>query len=225
MSGLNLLPWREEARKKSQQHFITMVAVSVAVGTIGVFGAYSYYEGEINYQNERNAYIKAETKRLEKTIIEIKKLDATKKALMERIAVIESLQFARPGIVHLFDEMVNALPKGLFLTKLEQSSGTVKIEGKAESNTRVSSYMKRLDASPWLKSSDLDKISIDNTKDKNRLRRFKLNVTQVIKIADNNQIDQGVNSSYAGKNNSSKKSFQQKKINPQRTTKGNSYGN
>ncbi len=187
MAGLNLLPWREEARKKSQQYFIMMVAAAVAVGAIGVFGAYSYYNGEINYQHERNAYVKAETKRLEKTIREIKKLDATKKALMERIVVIESLQLARPGIVHLFDEMVNALPKGLFLTQLEQSSGTVKIEGKAESNTRVSSYMKRLNASPWLKSSDLNKISIDNTKDKNRLRRFKLNVTQVIKMVSDDK--------------------------------------
>ncbi|MCK5897323.1 MAG: PilN domain-containing protein [Cocleimonas sp.] len=183
MSGLNLLPWREEARKKSQQTFIMSVAATVAVGALSVFGTYSYYEGEINYQNERNTYIKNETKRLEKSIKALKKLDATKKALMERIEIIESLQFARPGIVHLFDEMVNALPKGLFLTKLEQSDGTVKIEGKAESNTRVSSYMKRLNASPWLKSSDLHKISIDNTKDKNRLRRFKLNVTQVIKVS------------------------------------------
>ncbi len=186
MAGLNLLPWREEARKKSQQHFIMMVAVTIAVGAMGVFGAYSYFNNQINYQNKRNAYIKAETKRLEKSIREIKKLDATKKALMERIVIIESLQLARPGIVHLFDEMVNALPKGLFLTKLEQSAGKVKIEGKAESNTRVSSYMKRLNASPWLKSSDLDKISIDNSKDKNRLRRFKLNVTQVNKMASDN---------------------------------------
>ncbi len=183
MAGLNLLPWREEARKKSQQQFVVMVAAAVAFGVMNVFAVYTYYDGEINYQNERNAYIKAETKRLDKDIAEIKKLDATKKALMERIAVIERLQSTRPGIVHLFDEMVNALPKGLFLTKLEQRSGKVKIEGKAESNTRVSSYMKRLDASPWLDSSDLDKIMIDNAKDKNRLRRFKLNVTQIFKVA------------------------------------------
>jgi type IV pilus assembly protein PilN len=191
MSGLNLLPWREEARKKSQQAFVMMVVAAIAVGILVVFGAYSYYENEISYQTERNSYITAEIKRLEKSIREIKKLDATRKALMERIAVIESLQFARPGIVHLFDEMVNALPKGLFLTKLEQSSGKVKIEGKAESNTRVSSYMKRLDASPWLKSSDLNKISIDNTKDKNRLRRFKLNVTQVLKTATDDEKEGG----------------------------------
>jgi type IV pilus assembly protein PilN len=191
MAGLNLLPWREEARKKSQQAFGMFVAVTVAVAALSVFGAYTYYESEINYQSERNAYVKAETKRLEKSIKEIKKLDATKKALMGRIEVIERLQFARPGIVHLFDEMVNALPKGLYLTKLEQSAGKVKIEGKAESNTRVSSYMKRLNASPWLKSSDLHKISIDNEKDKNRLRRFKLNVTQVIKVASDDNKDGG----------------------------------
>lgn len=191
MAGLNLLPWREEARKKSQQAFVMMVASAVVVGALSVFGAYTYYEGEIAYQDKRNAYVKAETKRLDKAIKEIKKLDATKKALMERIVVIESLQFARPGIVHLFDEMVNALPKGLFLTKLEQSSGKVKIEGKAESNTRVSSYMKRLNASPWLKSSDLNKISIDNAKDKNRLRRFKLNVTQVLKTVSDDEKEGG----------------------------------
>ena len=195
MAGLNLLPWREEARKKSQQTFVMIIVATVAVGALGVFAAYSYYDSEINYQNERNDYIKAETRQLEKSIREIKKLDATKKALMERISVIESLQFARPGIVHLFDEMVNALPKGLFLTRLEQSSGKVKIEGKAESNTRVSSYMKRLNASPWLKSSNLNKISIDDEKDKNRLRRFKLNVTQVIKMVSDPSL-QGNNNGY-----------------------------
>jgi type IV pilus assembly protein PilN len=195
MAGLNLLPWREEARKKSQQTFVMIIVATVAVGALGVFGAYSYYDSEINYQNERNDYIKAETRQLEKSIKEIKKLDATKKALMERISVIESLQFARPGIVHLFDEMVNALPKGLFLTRLEQSSGKVKIEGKAESNTRVSSYMKRLNASPWLKSSNLNKISIDDEKDKNRLRRFKLNVTQVIKMVSDSSL-QGDDNGY-----------------------------
>ncbi|HIO93468.1 MAG TPA: pilus assembly protein PilN [Leucothrix mucor] len=183
MAGLNLLPWREEARKQSQKHFVMIVASAIAFGAVNVFAVYTYYNGEISYQTERNSYIKAETKRLSKDIAEIKRLDATKKALMERIVVIERLQSTRPGIVHLFDEMVNALPKGLFLTKIEQGSGKVKIEGKAESNTRVSSYMKRLNASPWLKSSDLDKISVDNTKDKNRLRRFKLNVTQVFKVA------------------------------------------
>lgn len=186
MAGLNLLPWREQARKKSQQRFVMIIAATVAFGAMNVFGLYTYYETQINHQTDRNEYIKAETKRLEKDIKEIKKLDATKKALLDRIAVIERLQFTRPGIVHLFDEMVNALPKGLFLTKLEQSSGVVKIEGKAESNTRVSSYMKRLDGSPWLKSSDLDKIIVDNAKDQNRLRRFKLKVSQVFKVTSDN---------------------------------------
>lgn len=189
MSGLNLLSWRDEARKKSQQHFVMMAGGAVVFGALSVFGVYTYFDGEISTQNARNQYIKTEMTHLEKDIKEIKKLDATRKALMDRIAVIERLQFTRPGIVHLFDEMINALPKGLFLTKLEQSKGKVQIEGKAESNTRVSSYMKRLDASPWLKSSDLDKISVDNEKDKNRLRRFKLNVTQVFKVSLNKEGD------------------------------------
>ncbi|MCK5905238.1 MAG: PilN domain-containing protein [Gammaproteobacteria bacterium] len=183
MAGLNLLPWREEAREESRKKFIMIAISSLAFGVLTVFGGYTWMQGNISYQESRNTRFKSEINSLDMTITKIKKLDATRKALLDRIEIIDTLQSTRPSIVHLFDEMVNALPKGLFLTKLEQSDGTVKIEGKAESNTRVSSYMKRLNASPWLKSSDLHKISIDNTKDKNRLRRFKLNVTQVIKVS------------------------------------------
>ncbi len=59
MAGLNLLPWREEARKKSQQTFVMMVASAVVVSALTVFGAYTYYTGEISYQDERNAYVTA----------------------------------------------------------------------------------------------------------------------------------------------------------------------
>ncbi len=195
MSGINLLPWRDAARKKSQQQFVMSIVGALAVGAAVVGAGYTYMEGQISYQNERNTYIQKEIKRLDKVLAEIKTLDANRKALLDRIAVIERLQSTRPGIVHLFDEMVNALPKGLYLTKLQQINDKIKLEGKAESSARVSSYMNRLNASPWLSSSDLNTISVDS-KNKNKngysnLRYFSLNVTQLLKSGEDKEKDNG----------------------------------
>jgi len=191
MAGINLLPWREAARKKSQQQFVMSIVGAVAVGVLAVGAGYTYMEGRISYQEERNTYIQAEIKRLDKTLEEIKTLDANKKALLDRIAVIEKLQSTRPGIVHLFDEMVNALPKGLYLTQLVQEKNKIKLEGKAESSARVSSYMNRLNASPWLSSSDLNTIKVDHKDDKSRLRSFKLNVNQFLTQAGDKESGNG----------------------------------
>ncbi len=180
MSGINLLPWREAARKQSQQNFVMSIVGAIAVGAVVVGAGYTYMEGRIAYQESRNAHIQTEITNLDKALEEIKTLDANRKALLDRIAVIERLQSTRPGIVHLFDEMVNSLPKGLYLTKLKQDGNKIKLEGKAESSARVSSYMNRLNGSPWLKSSDLNTIQVDSKGD-NNLRYFSLNVTQLLK--------------------------------------------
>lgn len=191
MAGINLLPWREAARKKSQQQFVMSIVGAVAVGVLTVGAGYTYMDGRVSSQEERNAYIQAEIKRLDKTLEEIKTLDANKKALLDRISIIETLQSTRPGIVHLFDEMVNALPKGLYLTKLVQENNKIKLEGKAESSARVSSYMNRLNASPWLASSDLNTIKVDSKDDASRLRSFKLNVTQLLTQGGDKESENG----------------------------------
>jgi len=191
MAGINLLPWREEARKKSQQQFVMSVVAAVALGVVVMGVGYTYMEGRISYQQQRNTYIQNEIKRLDVALEEIKTLDANRKALLDRIAVIERLQSTRPGIVHLFDEMVNALPKGLYLTKLSQDKNKIKLEGKAESSARVSSYMNRLNASPWLSSSDLNTIKVDRKNNNNRLRYFSLNVTQLLKSGGDEENNYG----------------------------------
>lgn len=191
MSGLNLLPWRDEARKESQKKFVIMVVSAVAVAATTVFGTYTFYQNQINRQDTRNAYLNTEINDLDKTIAQIKKLDVTRKALLDRITIIEGLQSTRPGIVHLFDEIVKSLPKGMYLTNLEQKDGKIKLEGKAESNARVSSYMNRLDMSPWLSSSALNIISIDTRKETDRLRNFSLSVSQLLKSGGDEENDNG----------------------------------
>jgi type IV pilus assembly protein PilN len=181
MAGLNLLPWRDEAREKSRKKFMMIVVASLAFGVLGVFAWYSWMQSSITYQESRNERLKMETKQLDQTIVEIKKLDATRKALLDRIEIIDKLQATRPGIVHLFDEMVKSLPRGLYLTKLEQNNSNIKLVGKAESNARVSSYMDRLNSSDWLSSSSLNILSVDKKQGDVRLRKFEINVKQLLK--------------------------------------------
>ena len=182
MSSLNLLPWREESRARTKQRFMLSALAAVALGALALSGWYFWIDQNIENQHARNNILQKEIALLDKDINEIKELEETRKALNDRISIIDRLQSTRPGIVHLFDEMVTALPNGLYLTKLKQEGSKIILQGKSESNARVSSYMDRLTGSPWLTSSNLDIISIDkkNTGDL-RLRNFRLDVTQLLK--------------------------------------------
>ncbi|HHC74769.1 MAG TPA: pilus assembly protein PilN [Thiothrix sp.] len=182
MANFNLLPWREAQREQKKKQFFTAVIFAALIAVGLVFVAHLYMQDRINYQKSRNQYLKGEIRKLDQNIKEIKSLDETHQSLIDRIKVIETLQSTRPAIVHLFDEMAKALPQGMYIANIKQKNTIVIVEGKAESNARVSSYMHRLDASPWLKSSNLHIIATEKEKhDHNiRLKDFRLQVTQLL---------------------------------------------
>lgn len=194
MHGLNLLPWREKAREQKKKQFFVLMGFTAALAAAMVFLGHTYMQSSIEHQEQRNAYLKNEIQTLDKQIARIKKLDATKQALLGRMQVIENLQSVRPAIVHLFDEMATALPGGMYLASLKQKDTTVNIVGKAESNARVSSYMNRLDRSEWLSSSNLDIISVAKEGGRETpLRDFKLDVKQLLKQGKEDQNESAGN--------------------------------
>ncbi|MEZ5538330.1 MAG: PilN domain-containing protein [Thiolinea sp.] len=194
MKGLNLLPWREKAREQRKKQFFALLGFSAALAAVMVFLGHTYMQSAIEYQEQRNNYLNGEIKLLDEKIERIKKLDATKQALLGRMQVIEDLQSTRPAIVHLFDEMATALPGGMYLESLKQNDTTVNVAGKAESNARVSSYMNRLDRSPWLSSSDLNIISMaKDAGSTSVLRDFKLDVKQLLKQGKEGQNESAGN--------------------------------
>lgn len=177
MAHINLLPWREALRKEKQQEFLAITVFAALVTGVVFFFIHTHMEGLIEYQQARNQFLENEIKILDKRIEEIKELEATKKALLDRMKIIQELQIARPGIVHLFDEMVTTLPEGLYITSLKQSDTTLTITGKAESNARVSAYMRNLEGSPWLKTAKLEIIET-KTDEAQRISDFKLTIEQ-----------------------------------------------
>ena len=191
MSKINLLPWREELRKEKQQQFFVILGICAAIA-VGAWGLVHYYHTQlIDYQQQRNKFMEEQIALLDKKIEEIKRLEKEKERLLARMRAIEQLQGNRPLIVRMFDAIVNSLPEGVSLTKIKQVKDLVTINGIAQSNARVSSFMRNIEASknedgePVLKDPQLDIIQVSNADSQDlRLNNFTLRFKQVIPRAE-----------------------------------------
>ena len=158
MAKINLLPWRAERRKQRQKEFGIMVGIAAVAGIALWFLVNGYYNAQIEGQQERNAFLQQKIVELDREITEIDALDRQRAQLLARKAVIEQLQGNRSQMVHLFDQLVRTIPDGVLLTSLKQEGQRLTLEGRSQSNARVSTYMRSLDASGWMTSPQLSVI-------------------------------------------------------------------
>jgi len=186
MARINLLPWREERRKEQQRQFLTILGLSVVLMILVIAAIHLQYSRALSVQNSRNSFLQTHITTVEQQIAEIKRIEADKQRLLDRIEKIQVLQRNRPEIVHLFDAIVRVLPEGVYITTLTQAGKTLTIEGKAQSNARVSALMRAIDKSKWMTNPVLDVIQKENAKDSND-RKFKLRANQFSSITENNQ--------------------------------------
>lgn len=187
---INLLPWREELRQEQKKQFAVMMFLTVllAVAIVGLI--HMQMGAKIDYQLSRNNYVGNEISKLDKEIAEIKDLRKVRRSLLERMEVIQDLQGSRPSIVHLFTEIVGTVPNGVYLETLSQTGGNLVMNGQAESNARVSTYMRNLSKSEWLKDPNLTVIEIEDKK-VNRVSTFTLTVKQTSPNATEESKDDG----------------------------------
>ena len=158
MPRINLLPWREEERKKRQQEFMVALGGSVLAGIAVVGLTFVAFNQMIDNQLTRNSRLEAEIAVLEEKITEIDNLERQKERLLARMEIIEQLQKSRPEIVHLFDELSRQLPEGVYLTGMKQTGSRVEIRGVAQSSTRVSALMRQIAASEWLTDPEVERV-------------------------------------------------------------------
>jgi len=171
---VNLLPHREERRKRARQHFALLAAATAVVGLLIVGGVHVVNAGRIAAQDDRNKFLKGEIAKLDKEIDEIKKLKEEIAALLARKQAIETLQADRAQTVHLLDELVRQVPEGVYLRAMKQRGLNVNVLGYAQSNARVSTLMRNLESSPWLERPVLVEIKAASV-DKKRVSEFNLN--------------------------------------------------
>lgn len=167
MARINLLPWRAERRKQRQREFYAMLGMAAIGGLLLSLLIWFYYDRQVSGQMDRNAYLEAEIEKVKEQNKEIDRLDAQKERLLARKKVIEELQAKRSQMVHLFDALVRTIPDGLVLTALKQEGDVLTLEGRTQSNARVSAYMRNLETSGWMTNPELSIIEArDPEKDK-----------------------------------------------------------
>ncbi len=158
MANINLLPWREARRQERKKQFLMGLGATLAGAALSVLFWDLAVNSRIDYQQSRNQYLRTQIALLDQEVAEIRDLQRKRNQLIERMRVIQALQGNRPVIVRLLDQLVRTVPDGVFYTSLETKANVVSIEGVAESNNRVSSLMRRLDASDWLENPNLDAV-------------------------------------------------------------------
>lgn len=158
MARINLLPWRAERRKQRQREFYGMLGLAAVGGLLLSLMVWFYYDRQVSGQNERNTYLQAEIDKVKEQNKEIDRLDAQKDRLLARKRVIEELQAKRSQMVHLFDALVRTIPDGVVLTALKQEGDVLTLEGRTQSNARVSAYMRNLETSGWMTNPELSII-------------------------------------------------------------------
>ncbi len=176
MNRINLLPHREERRKAARKHFAVVAAMTAVLGAAIVLLVHGYYATKVNEQVSRNDFLKKETVKLDKDIEEIKKLKDEIAALLSRKQVIETLQADRAQTVHLLDQLVRQLPEGIYLKSIVQRGPRVSLIGYAQSNARVSTLMRNIEASQWLDSPKLNEIKAVMVNNK-RVSEFNLDLS------------------------------------------------
>lgn len=158
MARINLLPWRAERRQQRQREFYSWLAMAALAGVALSLLIWLYYGAQVSGQNGRNEFLRGEISKVDKDIAQIQELDKQKDRLLARKKVIEELQANRSQMVHLFDSLVRTIPDGVALTNLKQEGDILTLEGRAQSNARVSDYMRNLEGSGWMTNPDLSII-------------------------------------------------------------------
>jgi type IV pilus assembly protein PilN len=155
MARINLLPWREERRKLRNREAQTLFGLTAVAAVLIVFVIIWQYGQMIANQERRNQMLTDEIAKVDEKIKEIEALERTRSKLLARKQIIEQLQASRSMMVHLFDDLVRTIPDGVRLQTIKQAGDLLTLEGFAESNARVSEYMRSLEGSQWMGNPDL----------------------------------------------------------------------
>jgi type IV pilus assembly protein PilN len=191
MPRINLLPWRAELRQRRKKDFLVALGGSLIVAVGVVYLSKLTVQGWTTNQQARNAELKNEIVALDKQIEQISGLESQRDRLVARMQVITQLQRSRPEVVHLFDELVKAMPEGVYLTEVTQQGARIQVKGNAQSSTRVSALMRNIDDSEWLRGPGLEGVDFV-TAGTERNAQFRVFADQVPMAAADGESAEGV---------------------------------
>ncbi|MDY7539249.1 PilN domain-containing protein [Undibacterium sp. RTI2.1] len=159
MIKINLLPHREAKRKQLKHDFYTLLLLAGIVAALIVMSVGAFFSMRISQQTDKNNFIKTENGKLDEKIKEVASLKQEIDGLKARQQAVEDLQSDRNQPVFMFDELVKLTPEGVYLKALKQEGQRILLNGYAQSNQRVSEFLRSLgNNSPWMDKPDLIEI-------------------------------------------------------------------
>jgi type IV pilus assembly protein PilN len=176
------LPWRDQQRKERKLAFFVALGGAAIGALVVAFACYLMFQSMISSQEARNDRLRVEIKTVDRQIEQINDLESQKQRFIARMQVIEKLQRSRSEVVHLFDEVTKTMPDGTYLTAFTQDGKKLKFEGVAQSSTRVSTFMRSISASQWMKDPELEVVE---SKPGNTIgNSFVLDASQIVTSGD-----------------------------------------
>ena len=158
MAQINLLPWRDQRRQERKREFLLLLVAAIVLGGLAVLLIGLLFDLLLQNQKNRNAWLVQNIASLNRQVETIHSMQRKKTRLLERMQVIQQLQGNRPVIVRILDQLVRTVPDGVFYTELRTAGQTLYLSGIAQSNQRVSSLMRRLEASDWFAEPQLEDL-------------------------------------------------------------------
>lgn len=161
MAHINLLPWRENLRQRQkQQYLMILAAVALAILAL-VWSVGAVIDNMTENQNQRNRFMEQQIAFLDSQIKKIKDVKEAKKAIEQRMALIEQLQTSRNVAPIILDELARLVPPGIFFRSFSRTGNVMEVQGISESNNRLSSFMRSLEDSKVFIDGELSSIVAD----------------------------------------------------------------
>lgn len=153
MARINLLPWREERREQRKKEFITICIAVALLAIATVLASWFFLNQKLNDQEQANQLVVSTNQNLDTQLKTLEGLQERRKAVIDRMKLIQGLEGQRPVTVRLVDEIVRVVPASMYITKFSRSGDKFTIEGKAESPNSVADLLRGLEASEWYRNA------------------------------------------------------------------------
>ena len=192
---INLLPHREEKRRRKKIAFFLGLGLAAVVGLGIVGGWYAVVEQLKAGQQERNQFLQTEIAKLEKEIKDIATLKAEIASLTARQKAVEDLQTDRNIPVHILNELVKATPEGMYFTTLKQDGQVLNITGIAQTQERISEFLRTTAYnSEWLVKPELieSKATIVTGADRSQKRLFDFSLRLTVKRPQDKAVGEAI---------------------------------
>lgn len=173
MIRINLLPVKAAQKKEKLrgQLFVVFLALVVTVALCG--SAYMYLLNKVQDAQAEIDQKRFEISKLMKTIGEVNQFKKRQQELRAKLDIMDKLEAARSGPVHLLDDLYKAMPGKLWLTSFSEKGGRAKLEGVGVNEETVALFMRNLDNSEYFKNVEL-KVTQLVVQDGNKFQKFSL---------------------------------------------------